>query len=184
MDAEIWKAVPGYEELYEVSNHGRVRSLFRYKKMLKPSPIPNGYLTVELWKDRQRKRIGIHRLVAMCFCDNPQEKPFVHHKDEVKTNNCAFNLEWVTHIENCNYGTAIIRRTAHLDYSKRRINNKHQIEVASKPIMQCDREGAPIKKWSSMKECAMAIGMSPSGISSALRRGNATRNGYRFKEVV
>lgn len=116
---EIWKPIPGYEALYEVSNLGRVRSLFRYKKMLKPSPITNGYLTVELWKDKQRKRIGIHRLVAMCFCENPGNKHFVNHKDESRTNNNADNLEWVTHIENCNYGTAIKRRIAHTDYSKR-----------------------------------------------------------------
>jgi hypothetical protein len=180
---ELWKPIPGYESLYEASTLGRVRSLFRYKKILKPSPVTTGYLTVELWKDKQRKRIGIHRLVAMCFCENPENKPFVNHLDETKTNNRADNLEWVTHVENCRYGTAIERRTQHLDYSKRRINNKHQIEVASKPIVQCNREGTPIKKWISITECAKALGMSPSGISKAIQRGSTTRNGYKFKEV-
>ena len=183
---EVWKRVPGYEDLYEVSNQGRVRSLFRYKKLLKPSPITAGYLTVELWKDKKRKRIAIHRLVAMCFCENPYNKPFVNHLDESRTNNCADNLEWVTHIENCNYGTAIARRTMHLDYSKRRINNKHQIEVVSKPVIQCDKDGSCIKTWDSITKCAKAIGMSPSGVCNAIRRGNITRNGFTFKyaEVI
>lgn len=182
---EVWKPVPDCEGLYEVSNKGRVRSLFRYKKILKPSPT-NGYLTVELWRDGRRKRVGVHRLVAMCFCENPENKPFVHHKDESRDNNNADNLEWVTHVENCNYGTAIARRTAHTDYSKRRINNKHQIEVASKPIIQYDSKGLRIRRWNSITECANAIGMSRSGVFIALKRGSTTRNGFMFKyaEVI
>ena len=179
---EVWKPIPNYEGFYEVSNIGRVRSLYRYKKILHPSDT-NGYRTVELWKGKKRKRIGVHRLVAMAFIDNPDNKPFVNHKDETRDNNSVDNLEWVTHVENCRYGTAIKRRTQHLDYSKRRINNKHQIEVVSKPIVQCNREGAPIKKWLSITECAKALGMSPSGISKAIQRGNTTRSGYKFKEV-
>ena len=181
MEEAIWKPIPGYEGLYEVSNDGQVRSLFRYKKILKPSPITNGYLTVELWKGKKRKRIGIHRLVAMCFCDNPNNKPFVNHLDETRTNNRADNLEWVTHVENCNYGTAIARRTAHLDYSKRRINNKHQIEVASKPIIQLDENGDPLRRWESITKCSAAIGVSRSAIGKAIKRGGKIRQGFQFR---
>jgi len=180
-NGEVWKPIPDYEGLYEVSNLGRVRSLFRYKKILKPSPITNGYLTVELWKGKKRKRIGIHRLVAMFFCENSNNKPFVNHLDETRTNNRADNLEWVTHVENCNYGTAIARRTAHLDYSKRRINNKHQIEVASKPIIQLDENGDPLRRWESITKCSAAIGVSRSAIGKAIKRGGKIRQGFQFR---
>ena len=180
-NGEVWKPIPDYEGLYEVSNLGRVRSLFRYKKILKPSPITNGYLTVELWKGKKRKRIGIHRLVAMFFCENSNNKPFVNHLDETRTNNRADNLEWVTHVENCNYGTAIARRTAHLDYSKRRINNKHQIEVASKPIIQLDENGDPLRRWESITKCSAVIGVSRSAIGKAIKRGGKIRQGFQFR---
>lgn len=180
---EVWKLVPDCEGLYEVSNKGRVRSIFRYKKILKPSPT-NGYLTVELWRDGRRKRVGVHRLVAMCFCENPENKPFVHHKDESRDNNNADNLEWVTHVENCNYGTAIARRTAHTDYSKRRINNKHQIEVASKPIIQYDSKGLRIRRWNSASECSRETGIPISSIRRAATGERKTAGGFIFKEVT
>ena len=181
---EIWKPIPGYEALYEASNFGRVRSLFRYKKILKPSPITNGYLTVELWKNKQRKRIGIHRLVAMCFCENPDNKPFVNHIDETKTNNCADNLEWVTHVENCRYGTAIERRTKHFDYSKRKINNARQIEACSKPIAQYTKDGRFVRNWKSASECARKNGWQISNIRRCCKKEYATAYGFVFREVI
>ena len=181
---EIWKPIPGYEALYEASNFGRVRSLFRYKKILKPSPITNGYLTVELWKNKQRKRIGIHRLVAMCFCENPDNKPFVNHIDEIKTNNRADNLEWVTHVENCRYGTAIERRTKHFDYSKRKINNARQIEACSKPIAQYTKDGRFVRNWKSASECARKNGWQISNIRRCCRNEHATAYGFIFMEVI
>lgn len=90
---ESWLPVIGYEGLYEVSDKGNVRSLFRYKKQLKPSKGNNGYLSVELFKGKQRKRASIHRLVATAFISNPQNLPQVNHKDENKHNNCVENLE-------------------------------------------------------------------------------------------
>lgn len=178
---EVWKPIPNYEGFYEVSNIGRVRSLYRYKKILHPSDT-NGYRTVELWKGKKRKRIGVHRLVAMAFIDNPDNKPFVNHKDETRDNNSVDNLEWVTHLENCRYGTAIARRTAHLDYSKRRVNNAGQILACSKPIIQYDKNGNYIREWKSATECSKETGFSISGIRSVVRGKRNSIFGYVFKE--
>ncbi len=178
---EVWKPIPNYEGFYEVSNIGRVRSLYRYKKILHPSDT-NGYRTVELWKGKKRKRIGVHRLVAMAFIDNPDNKPFVNHKDETRDNNSVDNLEWVTHLENCRYGTAIARRTAHLDYSKRRVNNAGQIFACSKPIIQYDKNGNYIREWKSATECSKETGFSISGIRSVVRGKRNSIFGYVFKE--
>lgn len=121
---EIWKDIRGYEGIYQVSNLGRVRSLDRhvdYKwrdkvvtklfkgKVLRLSYTSDGYLMIYLRKDGEDKYYAVHRLVAQAFIPNPSDLPFVNHKDECKDNNQVDNLEWCTHIYNCNYGTAIAR---------------------------------------------------------------------------
>lgn len=178
---EEWRPVVGFEGLYEVSNIGRVRSLTRYKKVIKPIITNTGYFQYQLWHNGVCRTGLAHRLVAQAFVPNTDNKPIVNHIDENKLNNSADNLEWVTHVENCNYGTAIARRTAHLDYSKRRINNKHQIEVASKPIIQLDENGDPLRWWESITKCSAAIGVSRSAIGKAIKRGGKIRQGFQFR---
>lgn len=57
---EIWRDVVGYEGLYEVSNLGNVRSLFRYKKQLKWNVLNSGYATVQLFKEKVGTRLLVH----------------------------------------------------------------------------------------------------------------------------
>ena len=96
---ETWKAISGYEGIYEVSDLGRVRSLVhrnRWKPgILKPLKHPRGYIQVGLRKDGHTKQTLVHRLVAEAFIPNPQGLDTVNHKDEDKTNNSASNLEWM-----------------------------------------------------------------------------------------
>jgi hypothetical protein len=73
-------------------------------------PDKNGYLEVVLYaKNGKRKKEKVHRLVALAFLDNPENKPQVNHKDENPANNYLDNLEWVTAKENINYGTRTAR---------------------------------------------------------------------------
>lgn len=106
---EIWKAVPGYEDLYEVSNYGRVRSADHYVnhyygarlvrgKLLKPQLARNGYLVVSL--GRKDKHRLVHRLVAEAFLPREKEQIEVNHKNLIKTDNRVENLEWTTKHEN------------------------------------------------------------------------------------
>lgn len=184
--SEIWKPIPEYENLYEVSNFGRVKSMFRYRKMLKPSPT-NGYLTVELWKNKQRHRIGIHRLVAMCFCENPENKPFVNHIDETRTNNNANNLEWVTHVENCNYGTAIQRRVAHTNYSRRdrswqtRDHYERVSKTMSKQPIICIETG---RVYRNSGEASEDTGYSSRSISRWVRECKSIPGKLTFRKYV
>lgn len=114
---EIWKAIKGYEGLYEVSNLGNVRSLNRTVRrrqgyIIKKGRIlipfyeeKKGYYQVALAKDGKVKKHRVHRLVAVAFLENPFNYTDVNHKDEVKTNNNVDNLEWCTRKYNNNYGT-------------------------------------------------------------------------------
>lgn len=120
---EIWKPVIGYEELYEVSNLGRVRSLDRVVdrgyyglhlhkgKLLSPTNNGTGYLIVGLnGNDRKRKNHYIHRLVADAFIPNNENKEQVNHIDRNRANNRADNLEWVTRSENIIYSIPYRKR--------------------------------------------------------------------------
>ena len=107
-DVEIWASIQDYPGYY-VSSAGRVYS-FISKKFLKGQKCWGGYIGYSLRKNGKSKKEFAHRLVAEAFVQNPMQKPFVNHKDEIKTNNAAENLEWVTCQENNVYGTAIQRK--------------------------------------------------------------------------
>lgn len=104
---EEWRDIEGFEGFYQVSNIGRVRRLLdRHQNsldrniILKPQTDRNGYKTVYLSKNNNRKIIHIHRLVAIGFLPNPDNKRCVNHKDGNKANNRVENLEWCTYSEN------------------------------------------------------------------------------------
>jgi len=109
---EIWKDIKGYEGKYQVSNLGKVTSLSRKKWqgdafyvsktiILKPG-FSGGYYTVRLFKKLKQYNNShlIHRLVALHFIPNPNNKRCVNHKNGIKNDNRVENLEWVTHKEN------------------------------------------------------------------------------------
>ena len=99
MVIEIWKNVVGYNDLYEVSSLGNIRT--RKTKTDKSFRIDrDGYATVKLRENGKDKFRFIHRIVAITFLDDPNCKPEVNHIDGNKLNNSLENLEWVTGIEN------------------------------------------------------------------------------------
>jgi hypothetical protein len=117
---EIWKPVKNYENLYEVSNIGRVRSKTRYVtnydmntkqyskrlyigKIIQGTIQKTGYKRIILSNGNIKTYKFIHQLVAEAFIPNPENKPCIDHINGRKLDNRANNLRWVTYKENNNY---------------------------------------------------------------------------------
>lgn len=137
MAEECWRDVKGYEGLYQVSNHGNVRSLKRevpqgkYGKtrlaggsLMKPTNNGNGYLLVGLRRLGKRKNFYVHRLVAEHFIANDHGYKYVNHKDYDTSNNRADNLEWCTQKENTRYSAHKMRKP-HKSWKQTATNEKH-----------------------------------------------------------
>lgn len=109
---EEWKDIEGYENEYQVSNLGRVKSLKSNIIMKQNLNKKYNRYSIMLWKNGKSKRFWVARLVAKAFVFNPNPDIFtqVNHKDENKTNNNSDNLEWCTVAYNNTYGTRLQRQ--------------------------------------------------------------------------
>lgn len=106
---EVWKDVVGYEDYFQVSTTGNVRSK-RTSKVLKLHISKSGYITVSTKIGGRAGKcvcLRTHRVVAEAFLHNEYNKPYVNHIDGDKTNNCVENLEWVTASENSIHARSI-----------------------------------------------------------------------------
>lgn len=161
IDGEIWRPIKGYEDLYEVSNLGRIKSMERFetgngygeynrKPIIKKQNFgTNGYLCTILTKNKIKKTFSIHRTVAVIFIDNPNNKRCVNHRDGDKTNNSVDNLEWCTHSENMYHAfkNGLAR------------NKKGGENKSSKKVKQLDFDNNVIAVYDSVAEAAAAIGL-------------------------
>ena len=169
-DMEVWKPIKDYEQLYEISNLGNVKSLKRSSKngrnskerILCPLKSKEGYLTIVLFKDKSKKRIYIHRLVAMAFIPNLNNLPQVNHINGDKTDNRACNLEWVTNSE----------------------NQTHAIRNGLKKIRQVnqyDIKGNFIQQFCSVKCASESLDIPSSYIRSCLCNSRKSAGGYIWR---
>lgn len=181
---ESWKKVVGYEDFYEVSSLGNVRSLdrvtnngtqIRKGQVLKQKQRENGYKAVHLSVNGKTKWINVHRIVAKAFLPNPKGLMEVNHKNEIKSDNRVENLEWCDRAYNNNYGTINIRR------SLSRTNSSNN----SISVSQYDIYGNFIRNYISLNEAERITGIDSSQISKCcrnLKRYN-TAGGYQWKFI-
>ena len=149
---EIWKPIIGYENLYQVSNLGKIKSLKR-NIILKPSHNRKGYLQIILYKNKNKKVGRIHRLVAEAFIPNPLNKPQVNHIDGNKANNCIYNLEWCTNSENQKHA-----------FKNNLQTNKGNNNPRIRKVNQYDLQGNFIKTWNSIYDIVKELNIDRSTV--------------------
>ena len=176
---EIWKAVKGFEGLYEVSNLGRVKSLERrlqitsknrkpYKKItsekiLKQYVDRYRYMKVVLYKNNKAHYFTVHRLVASAFVENTCKKNAVDHIDCNRKNNHANNLRWVTTKENQMYSHKLGRQ-----------------KWNAKPIVAINSLGERFY-FDSQREAAQTIGVNQSNVARCINGQKNSVKGWKFE---
>lgn len=179
---EIWKPIPNYEDLYEASSEGRIRSKEgkvtyshwrgRIRKRVWKSRIlkeknkngncGRGDKRVDLWKNRKNKTFLLHRLIAETFIPNPLNKPCVNHIDGNFRNNRVENLEWVTFEENSNHA---------FDNDLAKTNIK---------ILLVDKHNNQIE-FRSMAKASEYLGYNSGYVNGILKKDKHKIDGYNIK---
>lgn len=177
MALETWKEIAGYEDLYQVSTLGRIRSLGNNGK--KPRILVQeitiwGYCRVRLFdSNHESKHYAVHRLVASAFIGDCTDMD-VNHKNEIKTDNRLENLEIVTRKENCNYGTRNERLSKHHFKSEK---------IRRTPVDMCDKKThAVIKSFPSILEAERATGIDNGGINKCVLKKRKSAGGFEWRE--
>ena len=171
-DIEVWKDIQGYEDKYQISSYGRVRSKERtvdrgkygllkvHAKDITLRQKENGYFIVGLYSHNKEKNAYVHRLVAQAFIPNPNNLPTVNHKDGNKKHNFVSNLEWASYSDNnqhaYNHG---------LTHSNK--NNSHM----SKKIEAYDLAGNLKYTFPSMREAERKLRLSNGTVHMAIKKG-------------
>lgn len=172
---EVWKKIDDFEN-YEVSNYGNVRrnnngriTPIRQNIRWPQRNAVTGrgkYLGVTLFNKGESKCLAVHRLVAAAFVPNPTNSPFVNHKDGIKSNNRADNLEWCTQQQN----------------TQHRWDKLEDDPYGS--VKQYGKDGTFIKCFASPREASKMLGIECGNIVRCAK-GNANVAGgfiWRFKE--
>lgn len=153
-EKEIWKDVNGFEGIYQVSNHGRLKSFKRITKgrILSNNNKTGGYLSVVLRQSLKIKSTRMHRIVAEHFVPNPENKPQVNHKDLNKQNNYFENLEWCTQKENNDHANV------HKPWKNDGMINYNK-NIRPIPVIQYELSGIQIKEFKNGKEASLETGV-------------------------
>lgn len=182
---ELWKPVKGYEEFYEVSNLGRVRSkrtntriADKTDRVMKQKVDNHGYFRVNLYKDKRMKACLINRLVAEAFIPNPGNLPQVGHANDDKNNNTVENLYWTDSKEN-NHHNGKMERFHKLHNEKiGLIAEKLSIKVVGTNI-----ETGGKQFFNSMQETEK-YGFVPAKVSLCVNGKSMSHRGYKWERMM
>lgn len=154
---------------YLINSKGEVYSLKNNSKgkRLKSHYDKNEYERIGLCENGKQKQYFVHRLLAETFIPNPNNKPFINHKDENKQNNSIKNLEWCTSKENNSYGTRL-----------KRIAISHK-----KRIAQMLDDYTVVKIWDSQTDASKSLSLNIKNINQCLKGKRLRCGGYKWRYI-
>lgn len=183
---EIWKTVTlsGYEH-YEISNLGNVKKnkfVFINKAGTKQTIkeiIPKfsnsfGYNVLRLTNGKTKINYMVHRLVALAFIPNPENKPHINHKNSIRNDNRVENLEWCTPKENAQHK---IKQ----GYKQKGVSQPYEKNPNAKPIVQLSLNGDFIKEYSCVKYACELGNFNNCCISMCCSGKLKQHRGYKWK---
>jgi hypothetical protein len=168
---EIWKDVPSFIGILQVSNFGQIKRLQRYKKaknnstvympekILKQTVSSYGYYKICISVNNKRHDLLSHRLIAEAFVPNPDSKHQINHINGIKTDNSIENLEWVSLTENIKHAQAT---------GLSAVQPKGEANKLSKKLYQYDIFGNLIKVWSGIRQACIELNINRSNMSRHL----------------
>lgn len=183
---EQWRDIKGYEGLYQISDSGEVRN--SKGQIRKQTLNKNGYLYVNLCKGGKVHNYPVHRLVALAFVETADEKLTVNHKNEIKTDNRACNLEWMTLDDNLRYGNHFQRAknsrkgkltgSSHFNYGKLgAASHTHKGKVVGVSVDDPDK----VVEFPTAADAARALKISSGQLCDTLKGRYKTCGGYYWR---
>lgn len=176
---EVWKDIPEFEGQYQVSTLGRVRSLDRVLiqkngtgrpvkgKVMKHFIDDSGYPRIAL---NASNKFKVHRLVALAFIPNPENKPCVNHLDFDRTNPSVHNLEWAT-----------VKENHHHSRNAGRIKNPSGFNCSSsKAVIAIEIATGNRKTFGSQKLAAKELGLHQTHVNGVITGRDKSTGGYKF----
>jgi len=184
----MWKEIQGYEGLYSVNESGEILSHARSfiglnkrlynicEKKLKQATGKHGYKSVTLCNDK-KKNWRVHRLVAIAFIPNIENKPCINHKNGIKTDNRVKNLEWCTVSENTKHAFTTLGRVNPMQ------GKSGILCPTSVPVAKLENDGNVIKIYESSLEAAREFGIKKGDnhISCAALGKRKTAKGFKWR---
>lgn len=204
---EVWKEIPGYEGYYEASTFGNIRSMDRilncpwgevYPAKGKPKAMCKdkyGYLYVGLSKGRKKRHLTVHRLIALTFIPNPNNKPCIDHIDGDKTNNRVDNLRWCSVKENNSnpitrerhknvVHTEERNRKVSLGLMGHKVTNVTRKKISdyrkstARKVRQFTLDGKLVAEWNNTHEAAKSLNINHNTMVSLIKHGKRTKGYY------